>query len=245
MRDLIPGIIFTQVPFISRMVRWLGVSLILVSTALLLGEGFCSFGIFLKPLISDAVFGPASFIKPDPLLGWTNRPNVRIKNAFNNGSLVTTNSHGFRGDREIDPKVPAGKIRILCSGDSFTFGSEVGDRQTWCSQLETLDEKLETVNLGEPNYGVDQAFLKYRSVADDLAHHIHLFAFITEDFDRMLADHSNLTPRPMLGIRNDALIVRNYPVKPPPRFKKSMPARSASFGSACYSHNLWIRHPAI
>lgn len=50
---------------------------------------------------------------------------------------VRTNSLGFR-DLEFDVAKPDGQRRILCVGDSFTFGNGVPLEDTWVQRLETL-----------------------------------------------------------------------------------------------------------
>ena len=72
----------------------------------------------------------------DPLLGWVNQRSVDIPDAYGAGVRLTTNSCRFRGTSELDDAIPAGKIRIVCSGDSFTLGYGVGDAETYPRQLE-------------------------------------------------------------------------------------------------------------
>jgi len=48
---------------------------------------------------------------------------------------VSINSLGYRG-REIDPENQSGRIRLMCVGDSFTYGAYVDDDATLPAQLE-------------------------------------------------------------------------------------------------------------
>ncbi|MBZ0270081.1 hypothetical protein K8I85_18165, partial [bacterium] len=95
----------------------------------------------------------------DPELGWANRPSVRIDDLYGPGRSLTTNAQGFRAPCEYAERIPDGTIRLLCSGDSFTLGWGVDDADTWPAQLERLDERVETINLGQGGYGIDQAYL--------------------------------------------------------------------------------------
>lgn len=65
---------------------------------------------------------------------------------------VKINSLGFR-DREFAPK-PAGRIRILAVGDSFTYGWGVEANESWPKLLEArlrqLGRDVEVANLGKP-----------------------------------------------------------------------------------------------
>ena len=58
----------------------------------------------------------------DPLLLWRLRPN--LNRAYWDFTLVSTNAQGFRADYPIGEK-PAGTFRIVCLGDSVTFGYRV------------------------------------------------------------------------------------------------------------------------
>lgn len=58
----------------------------------------------------------------DPLLLWRLRPN--LDRAYWDFTSVSTNAQGFRADYPIAAK-PAGTFRIVCLGDSVTFGYRV------------------------------------------------------------------------------------------------------------------------
>jgi len=53
------------------------------------------------------------------------------------------NSHGFRGD-EFKLDKPENKLRIICAGDSSTFGFNVNNNDTYPKQLEMILEKETT-----------------------------------------------------------------------------------------------------
>lgn len=120
----------------------------------------------------------------DADLGWVNLPGISIPDMYGPGLSLTTNARGFRG-ADVSEAVPAGKRRVICSGDSFTLGYGVGDGATWPARLETLDAGLETVNMGQGGYGVDQSYLWYLRDGEKLAHDAHVHAFIFTDLERM------------------------------------------------------------
>ncbi|MFM6131786.1 MAG: SGNH/GDSL hydrolase family protein [Sphaerospermopsis kisseleviana] len=72
----------------------------------------------------------------------------------------SNNSRGYRGPREFGPK-PAGVVRVLCVGDSFTWGIGVGDDETWPALLEknllSRGRRVEVVNAGSPATATDYA----------------------------------------------------------------------------------------
>ena len=58
----------------------------------------------------------------DPLLLWRLKPN--LNHAIWDFTVVSTNAQSFRADYPIGAK-PAGALRIVCLGDSVTFGYRV------------------------------------------------------------------------------------------------------------------------
>ncbi len=149
----------------------------------------------------------------DPELGWVSRRSVRIDDLYGPGKFLRTNARGYRGALETASTVPAGKRRVVCSGDSFTLGYGVDDDHTWCARLAVLRPGLETVNLGQGGYGIDQAYLWYRREAPALDHQLHLFAFISEDFLRMESDTFLGYGKPVLALGpGGELETRNVPV---------------------------------
>jgi hypothetical protein len=148
----------------------------------------------------------------DPELGWVNEANRRIPNMYGPGIYLTTNSQGFRGDRDFGEAVPLGKHRIICSGDSVTFGYGVDDDHTWCQLLTAMDSRLETVNMAQGGYGVDQAYLWYKRDGGRLRHDILILAPIKDDFLRMQFNSFRGYGKPLLVLKDGALQVSNVPV---------------------------------
>ena len=114
--------------------------------------------------------------------------------------------------RIFEEKRDSNTRRIVCSGDSVTFGEHVGNDQTFCHLLAELDPKLETINMGQVGYGVDQAYLWYKRDAADLDVDVHIFAFITHDFMRMQYDKFMGVPRPVMILEDGRPIVTNVPI---------------------------------
>lgn len=202
----------------SRGVRRLGalvlVNLLVILALLALLEGLSSVAL----LVDDLFLGKSGRLaerlhtRYDPELGWVNIPGRRIPDMYGPGKSVTISAQGFRGSREYPVQVPPGMKRILCTGDSFTFGYGVADEETWCHLLSELDARLETVNLGQGGYGIGQAFLSYQRAAPQLDHDLHLFAFIYDDVER--ARHRKFMGygKPVLTVEQGRLVTRNVPV---------------------------------
>lgn len=191
-----------------------GVALAGVALALVLIEGLAStlitVGLILSPRgrLAETRYG-----RYDGDLGWASRPNLAIPDMWGPKASLHTDANGFRGRVAPAASTPPGKVRVICSGDSFTFGYGVGDDQTWCAQLAELDPRLETINMGQGGYGVDQAFLWYRRDGVRFAPTIHLFAFIDGDFDRMQTHRFLDHGKPMLLLHDGALDVERAPAE--------------------------------
>jgi hypothetical protein len=186
------------------------ITVLLLMFALL--EGAASLVIVAKDGLGEAGLAERQHTEYDADLGWINRPNVSIPDMYGPGRALHTNSLRFRSRAEFRIEVPTGKRRAVCSGDSFTLGYGVDDSETWCQLLEQLDPGLETVNMGQGGYGVDQAYLWYERDGGALEHDIHLFAFITPDFDRMMDPVFLGYPKPLLRVSDGELVVTNVPV---------------------------------
>jgi hypothetical protein len=99
----------------------------------------------------------------DRRLGWRGRPNLDC--VLNEGHFeiaISQNSRGFR-DRERAVDKPRGEARVLCCGDSFTWGWGVPQDEIYTAVLERrYDEAgvaVEVLNAGVGGYSTDQLLL--------------------------------------------------------------------------------------
>jgi hypothetical protein len=162
--------------------------------------------------------------KYDPDLGWVSLPNLDIPDMYGPDVRLRTNAQGFRNDAPVPVQTPSDRLRIVCSGGSFTLGAGVSNGEAWCNRLATLDEGLDTVNMGQGGYGLDQAYLWYRRDGTKIKHDIQILAVVTDDFARMRSTTSLGYPKPVLALEDGQLQVRNVPV--PQRSELSTQMRS-------------------
>jgi len=175
-------------------------------------EGFSSVVIFTKQTFFTSLLEERKHTQYDDEIGWINLPDLHIENMYGPGKSFSTNSRAFRSNKELSSSIPEDKIRIVCSGDSFTLGYGVDTADGWCQQLEAIDKHIEPVNLGQGGYGNDQAYLWYARNSPTLNHDIQLFAFITDDFLRMEGDSFFGYGKPVLKVENGMLVNKNRPV---------------------------------
>jgi hypothetical protein len=203
-------------PSASKMmgyVRLITGIIVIFGSLLFVIEGLASYVLVVHGIIkSHSILAERRHTKYDPDLGWVNEPSINILNMYGPGVYLRTNSQGFRNDHDFNAAVQKGKCRIICSGDSFTLGYGVDNDHTWCQLLTSLDPRLETLNMGQGGYGVDQSYLWYKRDASKFERQVHLLAFITVDFYRMQSDTLFGYGKPVIVIDNGMLVVKNVPV---------------------------------
>jgi hypothetical protein len=182
--------------------------------ALVVVEGAASLLLlaFVVPVLVRPPFAERQHTRYDAELGWVNVPGTSRPDMYGPRRALTINARGFRGGEIASGPVPAGRRRLVCAGDSFTFGYGVADDATWCAKLAVIDPDLETVNMGQGGYGVDQSHLWYRRDGVPLPHDVLVFAFIGEGFARMQLSDFFGYGKPVLRLRDGVLVPDNVPV---------------------------------
>jgi lysophospholipase L1-like esterase len=126
----------------------------------------------------------------DPERFWKLKPNRRVDdpaNMFWKGHV--SNSLGFRSPEFTLEKSPT-VIRVVCFGDSSTFGIGVKIEDTWPVQLETLlnndngQQRYQVINAGVPGYSSYQGLRHMRQEIDRLQPDIVIATYANNDFWR-------------------------------------------------------------
>lgn len=203
--------------FFGYTIIWLACAILM----LLLVEGLARYALVTRQLLSHKIGWVGQYARFDSELGWATIPNVYFENLFGPGVYFRSNSQGFRNAEDFSKEIPTGKFRIICSGDSFTMGSGVSNDQTWCQALTRMDHRIQTVNMGQGAYGIDQAYLWYERDGSKLDLDLHIMAFIYDDFARMTFTSHWGYGKPILVVENERLAARNVPV---PRYNRLVPA---------------------
>jgi hypothetical protein len=201
---------------ISRMIQKILlvtiINIMVVIVLFLVIEGYASCKVVYKRIKSAGDLAERRHTQYDEEIGWLNLPNIHIEDLYGDGRYLTTNSQMFRNDKDFTASIPSGKVRIICSGDSHTLGHGVSNENTWCEKLTTINNRIESVNMGQGGYGIDQAYLWYMRNSNKMDHDIHIFAFITADFMRMKTDDFRGYGKPLLKLQDGTLVNKNRPV---------------------------------
>ncbi|HSA30752.1 MAG TPA: hypothetical protein P5160_03020 [Candidatus Omnitrophota bacterium] len=161
----------------------------------------------------------SSYSEYHPTLGWKSIPDFNNPDEFN-GRGVRINSKGVRGPTDIPYARTPGKKRILIIGDSFTFGVDVGDRETYPYFLQQLLPDTEVVNMGEPGYGHDQMLLYLKEEGAKYDPDIVMIGYLSMDDSRNLLSFRDYA-KPYFILKNEELVLKGVPVPSPEEtFKK-------------------------
>jgi len=154
----------------------------------------------------------------DASRGWRTKPNVRELKVFNNKNL-NTNSQGFRGKTEFPYSKNKQKLRILILGDSFTFGDEVSDDETYAFYLQQMLPQAEVINMGVHGYGHDQMLILLREEGIKYEPDIVIVGFLALDMSRNLLSFRDFA-KPRYVLEKGKLKLTGTPVPRPEEILK-------------------------
>jgi hypothetical protein len=195
----------------------------------------------LRFVLRYARTGPATnpLEVPDRARGWALLPGLREVPAFA-GRTVSSNAQGLRGVREHGAPKPAGTRRILAFGDSFTFGEDVGDAETFCHRLGGMLPGVEVLNFGVRGYGHDQMLLYLKEAAARYQPDVVLLGYVTDDATRNLSGFRDFA-KPRYQLADGRLVLHGTPVPTPDEVLAAEPYRSKLFDLATIfgQHAAW------
>jgi len=149
----------------------------------------------------------------DSTKGWISRPNLRDERVFE-GKTLNTNSRGLRGRREYAYGKHPTKPRVLIFGDSFTFGDEVSDDETYAHYLQEMMPEAEIINMGMHGYGHDQMLVFLREEGVKYRPDVVIVGFVTIDMPRNLLAFRDYA-KPRFVLTDGRLELTNSPVPSP------------------------------
>jgi hypothetical protein len=154
-----------------------------------------------------------AFDRFHPTLGWMSQPNLRDVRVFQD-KFLNTNGQGLRGRKDFALGKHPQKVRILFLGDSFTFGDEVSDDETFAEKVQTMLPEAETINMGVHGYGHDQMLLIFLEMGLRYRPDIVILGFLPADMERNVLRFRDFA-KPMFAVRNGVLVLTNSPVRSP------------------------------
>ncbi|MEO8196418.1 MAG: SGNH/GDSL hydrolase family protein [Thermoanaerobaculia bacterium] len=157
-----------------------------------------------------------SFDVHHPVRGWAVAPRVRNLEVFG-GKRLNTDSNGLRGAREVAFEKTPGTLRIAIFGDSFTFGEDVSDDETFAHQLELLLPGTEVLNFGVHGYGHDQELLYLREALPLYHPDVVLIGHVTDDSMRNMLAFRGFA-KPWFRLAGGSLELHATPVPTPADF---------------------------
>lgn len=143
----------------------------------------------------------------DPELGWKPKPDFELDH-------VRTNSQGLRADREYPVARPPDRRRIVVVGDSFSWGEEVGDDETYAHDLEGLLPGTEVLNLAVHGYGTDQQLLRLKRSGLQFQPDLVILGFFEENLDRNMLSFRDYA-KPWFDLEGGELRLHGVPVPRP------------------------------
>ncbi|MEJ5306977.1 MAG: hypothetical protein WHT27_01590 [candidate division WOR-3 bacterium] len=153
----------------------------------------------------------SNLFKEDSLLGWRGVPNRKVMvKTFESKFFVETDSSGFRNTINSE-NTNKGK-KILMYGDSFLWGYHLNNDELISSML-SKELNVEVKNYGMVGYGTDQEYLLFKETVEDSS--VVVFLFYINDLRDILNDNlkTPYKPKPRFIIKDDTLVLVNYPVK--------------------------------
>ena len=154
----------------------------------------------------------------DPELGWD----------------IETSGDRIRGSMLISKVPDKAILRILAVGDSFTFGNDVGEHENFSYLLSKQIPRVEVLNMGVPGYGIDQAYLKYRSFGRSYRPDVVLFGVYVSDYERSSVTFTSYA-KPKFTVADGRLMLTNQPV---PTARESLKRIDASLAEKVYIFEL-------
>lgn len=166
----------------------------------------------LASLATMAQGGPQLFgivgVGPDAELGWAGREGRSVEGAM----PVTVDADGRRITAPVGDQADSTALDVAVVGDSFTFGDEVGDADTYAWKLRALTG-ADVQNHGMVGYGLDQILLQWRRDLAPDPPDVLIVGFNTVVMMRVGRDFDSWA-KPSFRLADGELVLQGVPVPP-------------------------------
>jgi|ETNmetMinimDraft_25_1059894.scaffolds.fasta_scaffold26470_1 hypothetical protein len=186
-----------------------------------------------QSLVADDALTPEafSFDIHDPVLGWSPKPGFRSDN-------IRINSRGVRADREYPLDKMPESLRVVVVGDSFTWGEDVANEDTFVTQLEKIMPDTEAINLGVRGFGTDQQLLRLKREGLVYNPDVVILIFYEGNINRNILSFRDFG-KPRFSMANNYLELMNQPV-PTREEYHDMEVALPSFRIGKLATNAWM-----
>lgn len=157
-----------------------------------------------------------SFDRWHPTRGWVLAPDLRGVHAMpvRREKTLSSNKGGLRGTTDyIYERIP-GHRRVVVLGDSFTFGEDVSDDETYCARLARAMPGVDVINMGVHGYGYDQMLVTLEEDGVRYQPEVVVIGFLYADRDRGMLSFRDFA-KPRFVLRGDDLALTHSPVPSP------------------------------
>jgi hypothetical protein len=170
----------------------------------------------------------------DKELGWVPKKGNHQMNIWNTRVTILQDSVRSNGNNE---HIENSEL-ILAVGDSFTFGDQVSDDETWPARLEEISN-TRVINGGVFGYGIDQSYLRMQALASKYRPNIIIFSFIPDNINRCeLSERTSVTkPYFELSESNDLVLMKEH-VQPYTPHMNSLDILRRVLGYSFFAHKL-------
>jgi hypothetical protein len=145
----------------------------------------------------------------DERLGWRAKPNLHLVVSVN--GVLRTETTDSLGNRLSGKPRGASTSEVLAVGDSFTYGTDVGDGEAWPALLEDLIGAPVT-NASSQGWGTDQIIMRAEDMIDLIHPRILILGFFWQDILRAEDEIDFGAYKPYYTIEADALALHDVPV---------------------------------
>jgi lysophospholipase L1-like esterase len=151
------------------------------------------------------IFKVESWAKYDSHLGWITTPDQGAAD----GAPITTDKYGDRMPSNTVRPLP--QRAILAVGDSFTFGTDVNNEESWPAILERLSGRA-VVNAATAGWATDQIVLHAEEMLDRVHPTVVIVSFHWHDILRAGYETFSGANKPYFTVRDSELVLHNVPV---------------------------------
>ena len=149
----------------------------------------------------------------DDQLGYVPRPGYSTPTGYR-APDIRFDAAGYR----INGDAPAGSgAPVLALGDSYTYGEEVNNGETWPAHLQRLTGRP-VLNAGVAGYGFDQIVLRAERLVPTVKPSAVVVSFIADDLRRTEMSRLWSADKPYFDIaasdKGGTLVLRNAPLPP-------------------------------